>query len=158
MRVICAIQGACILMCGIVAAGCSQAPVVPSQFRAVAEASPLESSGDIDARFTAQSADLSPADLTARGWDCRPAPTIPNRVTCIHPNAVHPVLFPGPPPPPDRPAAITLLVFDSDSFTGTDILIRSDLYNGQTCASTGQAYRFIARIGYYECLHEEHGG
>jgi hypothetical protein len=46
-----------------------------------------------------------------------------------------------------------LLVFDNGVFSGTDLLIRSDLYNGQECRATGAPYRFIARIGYNECLH-----
>jgi hypothetical protein len=58
------------------------------------------------------------------------------------------------PPSPDRPASITLLVFDNGVFLGTNLLIRSDPYHGQPCKSTGNPYRFIARIGYYECLHQ----
>ena len=82
----------------------------------------------------AQATGLSIEDLEARGWDCRPAPFNPIRVTCSHPNQLHPVLLPGPPPPPDRPASITLVVFDTGAFIGTSLLIRSDLYNGQPCS------------------------
>lgn len=53
---------------------------------------------------------------------------------------------------------ISLLVFDTGVFTGTDLLIRSDLYHGQPCRSSGDLYRFIARIGYYECLHQSQAG
>jgi hypothetical protein len=67
---------------------------------------------------------------------------------------MHPLLLPGPPPPADRPPTFTLLVFDNGVFIATDLLIRSDLYNGQECRATGAPYRFIARIGYYECLHQ----
>jgi hypothetical protein len=109
--------------------------------------------GPAQSQLAAEAVGLSPQDLEARGWDCRPSPVNPIRVTCSHPNQLHPVLLPGPPPPPDRPDAITLLVFDNGAFIGTDVLIRSDLYNGQPCRSTGGLYRFIARIGYYECLH-----
>jgi hypothetical protein len=101
-----------------------------------------------------QQGGLSIEDLEARGWDCRAAPLNPSRLTCSHPNQLHPVLLPGPPPAADRPAAITLLVFDNGVFTGTDLLIRSDLYNGQQCRSFGGPYRFLARIGYYECVHQ----
>jgi hypothetical protein len=66
---------------------------------------------------------------------------------------MHPLLLPGPPPPADRPPTFSLLVFDNGVFIGTDLLIRSDLYRGQLCNATGAPYRFISRIGYYECLH-----
>jgi hypothetical protein len=58
------------------------------------------------------------------------------------------------PPPEDRPATLTLLVFEDGVFGGTNLLIRSDLYQGQECRSTGAPYRYIARIGYYECRHQ----
>jgi hypothetical protein len=103
-------------------------------------------------QLAAEAVGLSPQDLAARGWDCRPTP-IPNRVSCSPPNQMHPLLLPGPPPPADRPPTFTLLVFDNGVFIGTDLLIRSDLYRGQQCQATGAPYRFISRIGYYECLH-----
>ena len=106
----------------------------------------------------AQQGGLSLEDVEARGWDCRPSPFNPIRVTCSHPNQLHPLGLPGPPPPPDRPAAITLKVFDNGVFAGTSLLIRSDLYSGQPCRSTGGLYNFIARIGYYECQHPHGGG
>ena len=105
-----------------------------------------------------QQANLSIEDLESRGWDCRPAPFAPTRTTCSRPNQLHPVLLPGPPPPPDRPASITLVVFDSGAFIGQSLLIRSDLYQGQLCGSTDAAYTFIGRIGYYECLHRSQAG
>ena len=49
---------------------------------------------------------------------------------------------------------IQLLVFDNGVFVGTSLLIRSDLYSGQPCRSTGGPYTFIGRIGYYECRHQ----
>jgi hypothetical protein len=100
---------------------------------------------------------LSLEQLQASGWDCRPAPFNPTRTTCSHPNQPHPLSIPGPPPPPDRPASIPLRVFDNGVFAGTSLLIRSDLYEGQTCRATGLPYTFIARIGYYECLHRQGG-
>jgi hypothetical protein len=106
----------------------------------------------LNSRITTQQSSLSPEDLVARGWNCQPTP-IPNRVSCSPPNQTHPLLLPGPPPPADRPATFTLHVFDSGVFIGTDLLIRSDLYHNQPCKSTGGRYRFIPRIGYYECVH-----
>jgi hypothetical protein len=100
----------------------------------------------------AQAAGLSPQDLVAHGWDCRPTP-IPNRVSCSPPNQTHPLSLPGPPSPGEGQPTFTLLVFDNGVFTGSDLLIRSDLYRNQECHATGAPYRFISRIGYYECLH-----
>ena len=100
---------------------------------------------------------LSLEHLQASGWDCRQSPFNPMVTTCSHPNQIHPLGLSGPPPPPDRPASITLRVFNNGVFTATSLLIRSDLYNGQTCKTTGGPYTFIARIGYYECQHK-HGG
>lgn len=141
------------LLCGTIAGACSPAPVGPSQFRTAAPTI-VESVTASESRITTQAAGVAPEDLAARGWDCRPSPLNPQVITCSPPNQVHPVSLPGPPPPVDRPETITLLVFDNGAFTGTTLLIRSDLYNGQECPSTGAPYRFIARIGYYECRHE----
>jgi hypothetical protein len=137
---------------------CSQSPAAPSQSGTTTQAMVAETMVASESRVTTQAASISPEDLAARGWDCRPAPTIPNRVSCSPPNQSHPVLLPGPPPPAERPATFTLLVFDSGVFIGTDLLIRSDLYHDQQCKSTGGPYRFIPRIGYYECLHLTQAG
>jgi hypothetical protein len=139
-----------VLLSIIIASGCSSSPVAPSQSQAAASST----SSSAEPIVMAQAPGLSLEDLEARGWDCRPAPFNPIRVTCSHPNQLHPVGLPGPPPPPDRPASITLLVFDNGAFLGTSLLIRSDLYRGQQCRSTNGLYTFIARIGYYECLHQ----
>jgi hypothetical protein len=70
---------------------------------------------------------------------------------CSRPNQGLPTI--GNPPPDDRPSTFTFLVFDgSGLFVGTELLIRSDLYGGQLCESTGQPYIFRALIGYYECV------
>lgn len=144
------------LTCGLAAVGCNQSPAAPSP--SAVQPGAAETMSDSSPAFINKAASLSPADFAARGWDCRPAPTIPNRMTCSPPNQGHPLLLPGPPPPDDRPATFTLLVFDSGVFIGTDLLIRSDLYHGQPCHSTGAPYRLIARIGYYECLRFVNGG
>ena len=137
----------------LIAFGCSRSPSAPSPAQAAAY--PTSSSAEPTAMAQAQG--LSLEDLVDRGWDCRRAPFNPIRVTCSHPNQLHPVGIPGPPPPPDRPAAITLLGFDNGVFIGTSVLIRADLYSGQACQSTGGLYNFIGRIGYYECLHKVGG-
>ena len=128
------------------ATACSQSPAAPSE----ATPAPGGATGALDPQAV-QSAHLSPSELTDRGWTCLAAPTNPNRMTCSPPNQGHPVQLPG--AIPDRPASWSLLVFDNGVFIGTDLLIRSDLYGNQPCRSTGGLYRFISRIGYYECLH-----
>jgi hypothetical protein len=91
----------------------------------------------------------SPDVLGARGWACRPVPSIPTWTQCSHPNQGFPVI----PPPDDRPPTYNFLLWEGGNFLGQVLLIRSDLYRGQICQSTGQPYRFIALVGYYECLH-----
>jgi hypothetical protein len=144
------------LACGIITTGCSQSPVAPSAPPTVAAAEATGAAGASAASMAMEN--LTPADLEERGWDCRALPFNPTLVTCSRPNQLHPLALPGPPPPDDRPASITLLVFDNGVFVGTSVLIRSDLYHGQPCRSTGSAYTFIPRIGFYECLHQSNAG
>ena len=120
--------------------------VEPGQMLALVGPSGMES------LVTAQSAaDLSPTDLENRGWTCFPPP-VPNRIVCSRPNQGFPTI--GDPPPADRPATFTFLVFDGNGrFVGTEILIRTELYKGQLCESTGQPYVFVPVIGYFECVH-----
>ena len=138
-----------VLACSIIASGCGQGPTAPSQSAATWN--------NVDPVLMVQADHLSIEGLEARGWDCRPAPVNPAIQTCSHPNQLHPVLLPDG-LPPDRPPSITLLVFINGVFTGTNLLIRSDLYHGQMCKSTEAPYRFIGRIGYYECLHQSQAG
>jgi len=93
-----------------------------------------------------------------RGWTCR-NPPVPGRVSCSSPNQG----FPTVPPPADRPASYTLKVWQGAgcslsnlaacSYAGNLILLRPDVYNGQTCESTGDPFIWLPVIGYYECLH-----
>jgi hypothetical protein len=77
---------------------------------------------------------------------------VPNRIVCSRPNQGFPAI--GNPPPEDRPATFTFWLFDgTGAFTGTELLIRTDLYKGQLCESTGALYDFRPAIGYYECVH-----
>ena len=92
---------------------------------------------------------LSPEQLQAHGWTCfSPPPPAPDVISCFNPGLGPP--FPGNPDP--RPS-YNVLVFDrtSGEFLGTAHLIRQDLYRGQPCVG-GEPYRFIPRIGYYECV------
>lgn len=46
-------------------------------------------------------------------------------------------------------------VFDTatSEFLGFGRMIRTDLYRGQICSSTGAAYTYLPHIGYYECFN-----
>ncbi len=125
----------------VFAVSCSGSPAGPTT------SAPTMGSGATVPSQAEQAAGLTPQDLVARGWECRPSP-VPGRIACSHPNQG----FPPVPPTPDRPPTFTLLVWDGTNF-GTLLLIRSDLYRGQTCGSTGEPYIFRPVIGYFECLH-----
>ena len=95
-------------------------------------------------------ANLSPADLTNRGWTCFQPPDPDGRIVCSRPNQGVPSI----PPPEDRPATFTFFIFTPNNrYVGTELLLRTDLYNGQLCESTGEKYSFVEVIGYYECIH-----
>jgi hypothetical protein len=98
----------------------------------------------------AQAEGLTPATLTAAGWDCFQTPpfVIPPRIVCANPGLGRP--FPG---NPDPPPAYTLPTFDlSGNYLGRVHLVRADLYRGQSCEPAGDPYVFRAAIGYFECL------
>jgi hypothetical protein len=140
--------------CALVAIGCGTSPVTPTSARASVEHSistAAQPSSGLLVGIESASASLTPVELTDRGWTCR-VPPVPNRIVCSRPNQGFPTL--GTPPPADRPVSFTFLAFDgSGVFIGTQINLRTDIYNGQICESTGQPYIFRALIGYYECLH-----
>ncbi len=148
------VKGILPLLCSVALAtiSCGTSPVAPTSARAaqqqLATAAALQPGGvDVESA----NANVTPAKLTERGWTCR-VPPVPNRIVCSRPNQGFPTL--GTPPPADRPASFTFMVFDGNgTFTGTEILLRTDIYNGQTCESTGGPYAFRAPIGYYECVH-----
>lgn len=99
--------------------------------------------------------DFTPEDLVGRGWTCF-TPPVPNRIVCSRPNQGFPTV--GDPPPADRPASFTFILFDGqENFVGTEVLIRTDLYQGQVCGQTGEPYVFVPVIGYYECVHRAGG-
>lgn len=120
------------------AIGCGGSPAAPSTAAAAPNQTEL-----------AIAAGLTPTDLVARGWTCGPTP-FATTIGCSKKDFP----TPGVPPPADRPASFTALLFNADgTFVGTVILIRSDLYQGQICESTGQPYILRTFVGYYECLH-----
>jgi hypothetical protein len=140
-----------ILAAAGLAAACSEmtSPTRPGE--AALPAPSLVSDAGAAAATAATTGHPTPTDLTARGWTCF-TPPVPNRIVCSHPNQGLPTG--GNPPPEDRPAAFTFWLFDAVGvFTGTELLIRTDLYKGQLCESTGAPYVLVPFIGYYECVH-----
>ena len=98
----------------------------------------------------AQAQGVTSQQLEAHGWTCIVPPPFPDQVACFDPGRGRP--FPGNPDPAPSYSTVT---FDrvSGEFLWTVKLIRADLYQGQPCGSGGEPYRFIALIGYYECVH-----
>jgi hypothetical protein len=135
------------LTAAVLAVGCTATPTEPTPASAPAALFGISAGGGTDLRSTG----LTPADLTARGWECRVPPPLPDRIVCVAPNQA----LPSPTVPVDqRPPTFTVLVFqNTGAFIGTLIGIRADLYRGQICGPTGEPYIFRAPIGYYECLH-----
>ena len=98
----------------------------------------------------AQSGGLTPAELVDRGWSCRVTPD-PTRTACSPPGRGLPVFG----APEDRPPTYLVHVFNTatSEYLGFGRMIRTDLYQGQTCPSTGAAYTLLSHIGYYECFN-----
>ena len=150
-------------MCAVVAAligvfltgACTPSPISPTRPADAASAAPRfsgESADEVANASGQNSAALTPSMLLERGWTCR-QPPIPNRVICSRPNQGFPVA--GNPPPADRPATFTFLAFDgAGAFIGTQLMIRSDLYQGQRCGPSEEPFILRAPIGYYECVHD----
>ncbi len=86
--------------------------------------------------------------LRSANWDCQQRG--PTFISCAPPGI-------GLPPIPslgeDGRPVYHLAVFELDGTpVGTAHFVRADLYNGRTCAFTGQPFVFRAIIGYYECF------
>ena len=131
----------------VLAVGCSAPPTGPTASQQAA----LTGIPGVGGEIRVLSTGATPADLTARGWECRVPPPYPDRIVCVAPNQS----FPSPAVPvAQRPPTFTVRVFqDTGAFIGTQIGIRADLYQGQICGPTGEPYIFRPPIGYYECLH-----
>jgi len=56
-------------------------------------------------------------------------------------------------PPDDRPQTVTLKRWRNGEFEANVLLMRPEIYNGQTCESTGQPFSYIVVLGYFECAH-----
>src|SRR5215210_2886655 len=134
------------LTAAVLAIGCSATPTQPT---AASPPPALAGVPGLGGGIEVLSTGVTPAELTARGWECRVPPPYPDRIVCRAPNQS----FPSPTVPVDqRPPTFTLLVFqNTGAFIGTVIGLRADLYQGQICGPTGEPYIFRAPIGYYEC-------
>jgi hypothetical protein len=97
---------------------------------------------------TEQSHGLSPAELLERGWSCRVTPA--GTTACSPPGRGLPVFG----APEDRPPSYLVHVFNTatSEYLGFSRMIRTDLYQHQTCPSTGADYTYLPHIGYYECF------
>ena len=108
-------------------------------------------SGAITGGVMAQalSGGLTPAELIDRGWSCRVTPV--GSTACSPPGRGLPIFG----APEDRPPSYLVHVFDTATgkYLGFGRMIRTDLYEGQTCPSTGAAYTYLPHIGYYECFN-----
>lgn len=147
--------GGLLVACALLGIGCSATPTQPTSADAATSQSTSSAAaapGQAAVVAQAAAANLNPTDLTSRGWSCRPAPPPIQALTgCSHPNQGFPSFDTA---PQDRPATFTLLMFDgAGNFIGTLILLRTDLYHGQVCESTGEPYFSRPLIGYSECLH-----
>ena len=92
---------------------------------------------------------LTSSELRERGWTCRVTPA--GATACSPPGRGLPVFG----APDDRPPSYLVHVFDTATggYLGFSRMIRTDLYQGQTCPSTGGAYTELPHIGYYECFN-----
>jgi hypothetical protein len=105
---------------------------------------------------SAQSGGLSPKQLADAGWSCFNVPNL--GVHCSPP---------GKDFPPTGPSSQLLYFFnttdpqsDVPDFTGTESLMRSDIYNGQPCPTDPSGlWDFLGALGldYFGC-HRLHKG
>ena len=97
----------------------------------------------------AQSGGLTPAELIERGWSCRVTPV--GTTACSPPGRGLPVFG----APEDRPPSYLVHVFDTatSEYLGFARFIRTDLYQGQICPTTGAPYTELPHIGYWECFN-----
>jgi hypothetical protein len=87
--------------------------------------------------------------LRSAGWDCQQRGAVPI-IACAPPGIGLP---PIPPLGENGRPVYELAIFTLDGTPlGTTHFVRADLYQGQTCAFTGEAFVFRALIGYYECF------
>ena len=100
--------------------------------------------GDVAAGFG-----LTPDELKAHDWSCRLTPA--GTTACSPPGRGLPAFG----APADRPPTYLVHVFDTatSEYLGYGRMIRTDLYQGQICPSTGDPYIELAHLGYFECFN-----
>jgi hypothetical protein len=105
--------------------------------------------GAVTGGVTAELFGLTPAELIERGWSCRVTPD--GETACSPPGRGLPVFG----APEDRPPSYVVHLFDTATgeYLGFTRMIRTDLYEGQSCPSTGAAYVNLPHIGYYACAN-----
>jgi len=132
------------------AAACGAPPTGPTSAAPVPIALATEVTG-------AHGTDQTWQDFQARGWNCRTPNNGPVTV-CSPPHQPLPTIaIPPAQPPADRPEALLLKRWRNGVFEANVLLIRPEIYNGQSCESTGQPYSFIGILGYLECAHSVGG-
>ena len=137
-----------VLLAGALLSTACGSPTAPTA-RAANPTMTLGTIGASQPPLAAQVPGQSWQDFAARGWACRPVPSAPGLTQCSHPHQG----FPSLDPEAHRPPTFTFLLWNGEEFLGQVLLIRSDLYQGQTCRATGDPYRLIGAVGYNECLH-----
>lgn len=101
---------------------------------------------------SAQGTNQSWEHFDNHGWNCRTP--VPGVIVCSPPGQPLPVVVDPPAQPPaDRPPTVVLKRWINGVFNANVLLIRPEIYNGQPCASTGKAYTYVERLGYFECAH-----
>jgi len=124
-------------------AACSQTPKNP-----LAPAAPAVTAAPVTVSHASQSWE----DFKAHGWNCRTP--VPGVVVCSPPGQSLPVVaIPPDQPPADRPPTVMLKRWRNGVFDANVLLIRPEIYNGQTCESTNAPYSYIGVLGYFECAH-----
>ena len=148
-RVALLVRLAALVSACVVGAACSQSPTSPSGTAGPANTLNVTTG----AAAYAQGTNQSWQDFQARGWNCRTPNNGPVTV-CSSPNQPLPtVAIPPAQPPADRPNTVMLKRWRNDVFEANVLLIRPEIYNGQPCESTGQAYLYVSVLGYFECAH-----
>jgi hypothetical protein len=133
----------------LIGVGCGREPAAGANALVGPSAVAAGGSGAAAAHMTTQSGAPTPAELIEHGWSCRVTPV--GSTACSPPGRGLPVFG----APEDRPPSYLVHVFDSatSEYLGFARFIRTDLYEGQTCPSTGAAYVYLPHIGYYECFN-----
>jgi hypothetical protein len=56
-------------------------------------------------------------------------------------------------PPDDRPPTVMLKRWTNGVLDANVHWFRPEFHSGQICGPTGEPYRFLAIVGYYECVY-----